>query len=143
MTNIQELLADFNWDNYRELSDSLTAINLVDLDNELARQATIYSYYNGLMSAAKSELSDLEAELNRLSGTVRSNLKRGSSVKLTAKDLDDLVFCDDTYILQNELVNQASFRYDVLKGLCRALEHKKDMLVQISSNRRAETKLYN
>ena len=143
MTNIQELLAAFNWDNYRELSDSLTQVNLVDLDNELGRQASIFSYYSGLMSAAKRELGDAEADLNRLSGTVRSNLKRGSSVKLTAKDLDDLVFCDEDYITQNEQVNQASFRYDVLKGLCRALEHKKDMLVQISSNRRAETKLYN
>lgn len=143
MTNIDELLADFNWDNYRGLSDSLTAINLVDLDNELSRQASIFSYYSGLMSAAKRQLADLEADLNRLSGTVRSTLKRGSSVKLTAKDLDDLVFCDAEYISQNEQVNQASFRYDVLKGLCRALEHKKDMLVQISSNRRAETKLYN
>lgn len=143
MTKIDQLLADFNWDNYRDLSDALSEVNPHDLDTELSRQASLYSYYSGLMAASKKKLGSLDADLNRLSGTVRSNLKRGSSVKLTAKDLDDLVFCDEDYISKNEEVIEANFHYDVLKGLCRALEHKKDMLVQLSSNRRAETKLYN
>ena len=143
MTTIDQLLADFNWDNFRELSDSLAEVNSHDLDTVLSEQASLYSYYSGLMAAAKRKLGSLEANLNRLSGSVRSSLKKGSSVKLTAKDLDDLVFCDEEYISKNDEVIEATFHYDVLKGLCRALEHKKDMLVQLSSNRRAETKLYN
>jgi len=33
-------------------------------------------------------------------------------------------------------------KYTLLKGLVSSLDHKKDMLVQLSSNRRAETNLY-
>ena len=62
--------------------------------------------------------------------------------KLTAKDLDDIVESTSEYAVYTKSVTDASFQYTLLKGLVSALEHKKDMLVQLSSNRRAETNLY-
>ena len=140
---LQDLLTNFKWDNYKDISDALTEVNQADIEKEMAQQASMYSYYHGLMASAKHELNDLQKDLQRTVSQLRAGHKQGSSVKLTAKDLDDLVFGDQRYDDLQTTVNDASFRYDVLKGLCRALEHKKDMLVQISSNRRAETKLYN
>jgi hypothetical protein len=143
MTDIHDILSDFTWDNYKDITEELTRVNLVDLDGEMARQATIYSYYYGLMSAAKSDANKLESDLHRLMGVLRSGFKASSSTKLTAKDLDDLVLSSPEYDKASSEVRELNFKYEILKGLTRALEHKKDMLVQLSSNRRAETKLYN
>tara|TARA_R110000796_G_scaffold200956_1_gene317095 strand:- start:669 stop:902 length:234 start_codon:yes stop_codon:yes gene_type:complete len=73
---------------------------------------------------------------------LRKEAKRDSSVKLTAKDLDDLVFADDQYTVRQNALDDATFKYEMLKGLVRALEQKKDMLQQSSANKREETKLY-
>ena len=140
---IQDLLTNFNWDNYKEISEAISKVNQNQIETEMAHQASMYSYYHGLMASAKHEYNDLNTDVNALTAKLRAGHKNASSVKLTAKDLDDLVMSDEAYIKASKDLNEASFRYEILKGLCRALEHKKDMIVQMSSNRRAETKLYN
>ena len=65
-----------------------------------------------------------------------------STTKLTAKDLDDLVLADDSFVVAQKEVNEATFKYELLKGLVKALEQKKDMLQQVSANKREEIKLY-
>ena len=143
MQDLADLLTNFNWENYKEISDALTKVNQNQIETEMANQASVYSYYHGLMASAKHELDDLRSDVTTLSAKLRAGHRSASSVKLTAQNLDDLVFSDEAYDTAQKELNEASFRYEVLKGLCRALEHKKDMLVQMSSNRRAETKLYN
>ncbi len=140
---IQDLLTNFNWDNYKEISEAISKVNQNQIETEMSHQASMYSYYHGLMASAKHEYNDLQTDVNSLTAQLRAGHKNGSSVKLTAKDLDDLVFSDQSFVEAQKNLNELSFRYEVLKGLCRALEHKKDMIVQMSSNRRAETKLYN
>ena len=72
----------------------------------------------------------------------RKEKKASTVAKQTAKDLDDFVESTSEYAVYTEKVNEASFKYTLLKGLVSSLDHKKDMLVQLSSNRRAETNLY-
>ena len=143
MNDLSELLSNFSWDNYKQISEAISEINQNEMEREMAHQPSMYSYYHGLMASAKHEHNDLQSDVNALTAKLRAGHKNASSVKLTAKDLDDLVMSDEAYITASKDLNEASFRYEVLKGLCRALEHKKDMIVQMSSNRRAETKLYN
>ena len=141
MEDLTVLLEDFTWENYKDISDAVVKFDEFNIDNEMFRQASIYSYYYGLMGAAKKRMNDLDTELVRLSSTLRRDYKAGTTTKLTAKDLDDLVFADSTYQQAVSEVNDATFKYELLKGLVRALEQKKDMLVQLSSNKRAEIKL--
>ncbi len=68
--------------------------------------------------------------------------KGQSTTKVTAKDLDDIVLGDTYYTELQTNLDEATFKYEMLKGLVRALEQKKDMLQQISANKREETKLY-
>ncbi len=143
MNDLSELLSNFSWDNYKQISEAISEINQNEMEREMAHQPSMYSYYHGLMASAKHEHNDLQTDVNALTAKLRAGHKNASSVKLTAKDLDDLVMSDEAYITASKDLNEASFRYEILKGLCRALEHKKDMIVQMSSNRRAETKLYN
>lgn len=142
MEDLTVLLEDFTWENYKDISDALVKFDDRNIENEMFRQASVYSYYFGLMGAAKKQMNDLDTELVRLSSMLRRDFKQNSTGKLTAKDLDDLVFSDAGYIQAVGAVNDATFKYELLKGLVRALEQKKDMIQQVSANKREETKLY-
>jgi len=142
MNNLTETLDDFTWENYKDISDALVQFSESNVEDEMIRQASIYSYYFGLMCVAKKQMNDFSADIMRITSKLRSGFKQGSSTKLTAKDLDDLVGVDEAYLAANKELNSATFKYELLKGLVRALEQKKDMIVQVSANKREETKLY-
>jgi len=142
MYELNDTLQDFTWENYKDISDALIQFDEGEVENEMFRQASIYSYYYGIMSAAKRDMNDLSGDVVRLLAKLRSGYKHSATGKLTAKDLDDLVFADESYQTAQDEVNEATFKYELLKGLVRALEQKKDMLQQVSANKREETKLY-
>ena len=140
--SLLEALEDLTWENYVDIADGITQYDKHAIDDEMTKQASIYSYYQGLLSIAKKRLDDANLDLTTYTAQTRKERKEGSMAKQTAKDLDDFVESSDEYKLYNGKVNEAQFKYTLLKGLVSSLEHKKDMLVQLSSNRRAETNLY-
>jgi|TARA_R110000824_G_scaffold2558_1_gene11710 hypothetical protein len=142
MNTLIESLEDFTWENYKTISDALVVFDEYGIDNEMVRQASIYSYYYGLMSKAKRMVNEHSVEVTRYAANLRKVSKADSTTKLTAKDLDDIVFGDDYYSELQNKVDESTFKYEMLKGLVRALEQKKDMLQQVSANKREETKLY-
>ena len=141
--DLLEVLEDLTWENYVDVADAATQFDKNEIDNEMARQASVYSYYQGLLSISKKALDDANLELTKFTAQTRKDQKMSSfPKKLTAKDLDDIVESTPEFSVHTKSVTDASFKYTLLKGLVSALEHKKDMLVQLSSNRRAETNLY-
>ena len=137
-----EALEDLTWENYVDVADAVTQFDKHEIDTELARQASVYSYYQGLLSVAKNRLDQANLELTKFTAQIRKEKKSSTVAKQTAKDLDDFVESNPDFAVYSEKANEASFKYTLLKGLVSALDHKKDMLVQLSSNRRAETNLY-
>ena len=142
MEDLTVLLEDFTWENYKDISDAVVKFDEYNIDNEMFRQASVYSYYYGLMGMAKKLVNERSLALTRFMSQLRKEAKATSSVKLTAKDLDDLVFADEQFRQRQTALDDATFKYELLKGLVRALEQKKDMLQQVSANKREETKLY-
>ena len=141
MKELIDSLEDFTWENYKDISDALVRFTDITVETEITRQASIYSYYNGLMCVAKKQVNELSADLDRYMSTIRKEAKQNSTAKLTAKDLDDLVMSDSEYFTRQKEMNDATLKYELLKGLVRSLEQKKDMLIQASANKREETKL--
>ena len=142
MNELIKTLDDFTWENYKDISDALVSFNDQAVEDEMFRQASIYSYYHGLMSMAKRQMNECNLNISHFAATLRKTTKASSSSKLTAKDLDDIVFSDDTHSALQNRSDDAVFKYEMLKGLVRSLEQKKDMLQQVSANQREETKLY-
>lgn len=142
MDELKELLDDFTWQNYRDISDALSKFDDNMIDQEMMRQATLYSYYYGLMSVAKREMKYIQIEIDESMASLRREAKNNTVKKLTAKDLDDIVFSNEDIREKQKKLNDATFKYELLKGLVRSLEQKKDMLQQVSANKREEIKLY-
>jgi len=145
MNKSQTLIAaydDLTWENYVDIADSITTFDKHAIDDEMTRQASVYSYYQGLLSIAKKALDEASLCLTTYTAMARKNQKGATVAKQTAKDLDDYVESSEEFKDFSLVVTEAQFKYTLLKGLVSALDHKKDMLVQLSSNRRSETKMY-
>ena len=106
-----EVFDDLTWENYVDIADTITLFNEHEIDTEMARQASVYSYYQGLLSISKQKLDDANLTLTQYTAMTRKEKKDASSVKLTAKDLDDYVESRDTFRVHTKSVNDAQFKY--------------------------------
>ena len=66
MNELLSHLDDFTVGNFKDISDAVVKFDEYNIDNEMFRQASVYSYYYGLMGAAKKRMNDLDTELVRL-----------------------------------------------------------------------------
>ena len=140
-----ECLDSLDWKVYVDLCDSLTSVDRSDLDTELENQARIYSYYHGMMMEAKRQTGIAERRLTNYSATTAKDFRdqlKHETRKPTDAYIQQLVSSTEECQKLADEYEELRSKFDLLKALVSALEQKKDMLVQLSSNRRAEVKLY-
>lgn len=148
MSEKSEILESFyknlNWETYVKVTDLITKVDPLNIDQELKMQPAFYSHYAGLLALAKQDLSILEAEFDRKKGQLRTSIAKGhvGDKKLTDKALEALVEGDDSVLEARKGIFTQESKYNLLKSLVTSLDHKRDVLVQLSSNHRAEAKLY-
>lgn len=140
-----ESVEELTWEMYVEISDAIAYIDVSKVDDELAEGAKRYSYWAGMQTMAKKHL----AQVNRLAEQHRAvtakavtNTLTVAGTRATDKKVEAGVLLDTEYQSILKRIEECEMRYDLLKNLTRALEHRKDNLIQISSNNRQETKLY-
>ena len=138
-----DALEDFGWDNFVEVSKEVTKINPHNIQGELLQQAMVYSAYSGLQAKAKKRLDKARTELEIYEATSRKDKKETAVGKMTAQSLEDYVKASPDYRNHATAVRDARERYDYLASILNSLAHKKDMLVQLSANNRAEINLNN
>jgi hypothetical protein len=137
---------DLDIDKYLEIHGKLSSIDKDNLAMELVKHTTVYSYYHGMLIWQKRKIDIIAANNQALysllkNSELEANKNKGS--KATATYLEDYAQSNDEYIkAKTNLIYQEEI-YGYLRAICSMLEHKKDMLVQLSANLRSETKLYN
>jgi len=133
-----------DWDLYIDLSEKITKVNKNSIDENLEFQASLYSHYAGLEALARLDLDKAETRFDSVSseirGTVSANLEKFG--KITEKGIEAALLRQPEVLEAKEVVHQAQYRYNLLHALVKALEQKKDCLIQMSSNHRAEINLY-
>jgi hypothetical protein len=142
----KENLSKLDPEAYFELTQELSQIDKNDIVSELIKHPSIYSYYNGLMIMQKGKLDRLNNNLIHFYSSVRkdeSDSNRSKGGKATAVYLDDFVNSNSEYLDFKNKIQEEEQIYLLLKSVCIMLDHKKDMLIQLSANLRSETKLYN
>ena len=143
MLDILRAYEEFTWENFTLIGKELSKIDRENINEELIKHPTLFQQYISLLALSKRQLDELTADLNMTTSRIRKEHKRASfPKKMTAKDLDDLVFIDSEYVQAVEKVTEATHRYLMVKGMVSTMEHKKDCLIQLSSNSRQETRLY-
>lgn len=136
---------NFEWEDYVDLSNRVNSIDVTNINNELSLHSAAYSYYNGVMHKIKREVDHQNNILERLEADIRSSFVKSymatNKTKPTDKMAESTVLTNDDYQNQKKHIIDLEYKYNLFKGLTYALEHRKDCLVQLSSNLRAETKL--
>jgi len=139
-------ISKLDGDVYFELTQDLSRIDRDDIVGELSKHPSVYSYYNGLMILQKGRVDKLNNNLIHFYSSLKKDesdrVKTGGS-KATANYLEDFVNSSNDYLDYKNKIQEEEQIYLLLKAICTMLEHKKDMLIQLSANLRSETKLYN
>tara|TARA_Y100000310_G_C20487072_1_gene717386 strand:+ start:413 stop:862 length:450 start_codon:yes stop_codon:yes gene_type:complete len=149
MNDAEKLLhiyAEFNWDDYIEISTKLVAINRHSIDAELEKLPGQYAKWSGLLSVAEKEVKRARTELEQYVAVTRqeeTEHRASSGLKATDKYLESYVLSQPAYKEHQDRLTAVKFKYNLLKDLVSALSVKKDTLIQLSANSRAETKIYN
>lgn len=132
-------------ESFNKLSNLLCHIDKDMVEKELASHPTIYTYYHGMLVKIKYIVdklsSDFEIFCSQTSNEEMMSSKNSGN-KATAKYLEDFVKSHPSYQKMRTEVLALEEVYGYIKALCVGLEHKKDMIVQLSANKRSETKLY-
>jgi hypothetical protein len=142
--DINQIINELDMDTYNEICQSITRIDRSNMDVELSRHASHYSYYSAMQDLCKKKVDDKNLELTMYMAQTRKERKSESAVlgKPTAKDLDDHVLSQAEYGRICREVNDLTLKYNMLKSLVQSLGQKKDLLVQLSANMRAEKNIY-
>ena len=70
-SDLLKVLEDLTWENYVDVADAATQFDKNEIDNEMARQASVYSYYQGLLSISKKALDEANLELTKFTAQTR------------------------------------------------------------------------
>lgn len=108
-----------------------------DLNFEFRRQAPLVGRAGFFNAQAKRKVRKLKTELEVLSARLRKRIKRTNG-SLTVDAMRAAVHRKKSYQRKLNELEEAQYEEDLIQGLLKALDHKKECLVQISANSRKE-----
>lgn len=123
--------------------DRETRINTVDLTSSFTDQSSLLSYYYSQSAAAAVQHNYQKSLFDILEGKLYTEHKAkatASGDKTTDKAIDVMVKQDPRWLRGKSIVLDAEGIAETLKGYCRALENRRDMLNQMGNDARNDQK---
>ena len=122
----------------------IVKITEADLTEEFIKQPSLYAWF-----ATLCEFASAEVETKKMNLSIdRANLdaeKRAALLSATKKPTEAMVGSaidvDERYVTAQKALIEAKRQYGILKGIVKALEQRKDMLIQVGSTKRQELNL--
>lgn len=112
-------------------------LSIGDIDKEYRRQAELYGRTSWYSAQAKRRVRRLKNRLEVVSARVRRKIRiRRRSTRLTKEELNDQVLRKKSYVRAYNELEEAIYHEEVISGMMRALEHKKEMLIGLGANYR-------
>lgn len=119
-----------------------TAINDANLDNCMMEQSSLRAYYGAQAAHAEAQHSRMKARFDVLEAKLfdtHRKLLAASGEKVTEKMVENAVKLDPRWLsLKNDVI-EAETIASVNKNLVFSLADRRDMLIQLGSDRRAES----
>lgn len=115
----------------------LCSINLTHLDNSLQNHAALYGYAESMAEAAEAAYARAKKALEFLQAekfNAYQKREKGLAIARTERRIEE---DPDIQEAKDEVIKAQAIRGQ-LRALCKALVHRRDMLIQISSRQKAE-----
>jgi len=120
------------YDLAKELACSEDTIN-----EDLKNQPSFFAYYAVLTEKAQSELAEAKAALELLEATLDAQF-RSEETKTTETMIKNRIRLDKSYQEALEVFNTLKLNVGLLSAAKEAFYHRKDILISLASNMRAQ-----
>ena len=131
-------------DTYLDITKKYLKVDESTIENALFQHTGVYAFFGAVLAYAKREVDRAANDKEREEATVRE-ARRSELVeegkKATDRALDAYVKTVLSVQGMEDRYEVCTHKYHLAKNIINSLDHQKDMLVQISANKRAETKL--
>lgn len=119
-----------------------TDIDMTDLDTGIQRHVAMMTHYGVLASSAKKQYETIKNLLEILEAQLddhyRQVLTESGTVKTTEKAVRNKVVSDERYFAMNIKLRNAREEYDLCEIARSAFSQRKDLIVELSRDRRKE-----
>lgn len=130
---------------YLNLAKNYLTVDEDSMDLAIKRHPSVFAFFGSVLSYAKRESDKLSTMLEMLEAK-HMELRRaeltGQGTKATQGALQAYVLTITELIVLREELTEAQHKYNLARNMLTSLDHQKDMLVQMSANKRAEMKLH-
>ena len=131
-------------DKYIDITKSYLEISDHNMDGALERHTGVFAFFWAVLAHAKRQLDRKEIELEFFMSQSMEKRRQELSergTKVTESALNNYIKSVPTIKEKKEEVSVAQHKYNLAKNIVSSLDHQKDMLVQMSANKRAEAKM--
>ena len=129
---------------YLQLTKEYIDITEANVEGRMLKHTSIYAFFGAVLAYAKRKQDRLVHALEMMEAK-HKELRRGeflsSGEKATEASLNGYIHTVPEINELRETFFEAQHKYNLAKNIMSSLEHQKDMLVQMSANRRAETRM--
>ena len=129
---------------YLNITKKYLNISEHNVEHALVTHTGVYAFFGAVLAFAKQQMENYSFERDRTEASIKEARRQemlDAGKKATDAALNSYVTTNAS-VAQAELTYQAAaHKYYLAKNIMNSLDHQKDMLVQISANKRAESKL--
>lgn len=129
---------------YLDITKKYLNINEHNVEQALLTHTGVYAFFGAVLAYAKREMENFGFERDREEAKVKEDRRQElieEGKKATDRALESYVITCASVADAQHTHQEASHKYYLAKNILNSLDHQKDMLVQISANKRAESKL--
>lgn len=116
-----------------------------NIDAALIRHSADFAFMGAVTAHAKLLSDEFELELDKYEFSLRDTKSKelvSKGIRATKDAVDTATMSDPELLAKRKQQIRLAHKYNLSKNILSSMEHQKDMLVQISSNRRSEMKLH-
>jgi hypothetical protein len=143
MINIKEVYDNIE-DSYMDITKKYIAISEHNFQEAMGNHPSTFAFFAGVMAYAKKEVD----RANLLFETREAEAREARRSELLQKGQKATDRALDAYLkTQPELqtlqkgITSKAHKYNLSKNIVSSLDHQKDIIIQLSANKRAEAKL--
>ena len=131
-------------DSYMDITKKYIAISEHNFQDAMANHPSTFAFFAGVMAYAKKEVDRAHLIFETREAEVREArreelLQKGQ--KATDRALDAYLKTQAELQTLHKGITGKAYRYNLSKNIVSSLDHQKDIIIQLSANKRAEAKL--
>lgn len=130
---------------YLNLAKTYLTVDEDTMDLAIKRHSSVFAFFGSVLSYAKKKSDKLSTLLEMLEAK-HMELRRAElasqGTKATQGALNAYVLTVQELVDLRAQLLEAQHKYNLARNMVTSLDHQKDMLVQMSANKRAEVRLH-